>query len=78
MGINLKETLDLLKEYPSVKSVSVTVDHGLVRNIEFWPPQPQKVVVTENQLPLFTSMPSDDVMLFAATEDPEEAMKGEE
>jgi hypothetical protein len=48
-------------------------EKGGVAHIEFFRDTPQVQAVTS--MPQVTDMPPDDVMLFAATEDPDEAMK---
>lgn len=70
--MGLKETLDLLMQYPRIKTISVDQDGKGATTIEFFPPTPE---VQASSISSALDMPSDDVMLFAATEDPDELMK---
>lgn len=60
-------------KYPRLKSISVTQD-GKATFIELFEVPPTREVITHD-LPMTDLMPPDDVMLFAATEDPEEVME---
>lgn len=69
MGLaEIRDLLDLAKCYPGVRVIDVP---GLVR-IEIDPPP---IPITAVEVPMVDLMPPDDVMMFAATEDPEEAIK---
>lgn len=71
MGIDfdyLKKVKDL-----GVKEIGFDPNTNHISYIEFFPSTPTVQAVTSH--PPLIDMPGDDVMLFAATEDPEEAMK---
>ena len=70
--MELKDTLDMLKNYPNVQTVVVHQDGGF--EISFFENETSKVVKAE-PFPVMSDMPPDDVMLFASTEDVAELMK---
>lgn len=70
--MGLKETLDLIMQYPRIKHIGFDCDTGNIGHVELYPSQPQ---VQSQQLPMANDMPPDDVMMFAATEDVDELME---
>lgn len=80
MSMTTKEVLDLITAYPRIKSISIDKERSLVINVELYEAKEQEAPsilkkLEDLSLGMSASMPSDDVMMFAATEDPEEAMK---
>lgn len=77
--MELKDVLELLKNYPNVAEVELHPDDGL-RVTMFEPPKHEDKLSaapeqTASTVELKEIMPPDDVMLFAATEDIDELMK---
>jgi hypothetical protein len=70
--MGLKDTLDMLKDYPNVQAVVMHQDGGF--EISFFESKSLGAVEMAT-VPKFQDMPPDDVMLFAATEDVDDLMK---
>lgn len=66
--MGLKETLDLLMQYPRIKTVEIDQDAKGCMSIEFFPPLSAIQPSTQGVSMLGTNdMPPDDVMMFAST-----------
>lgn len=70
MGIEISK--NLLEQIRSAGVKMIGFQNEQVVHIEFFPTTPE---VQASALPPALDMPPDDVMLFAATEDPDELMK---
>jgi hypothetical protein len=68
----LRNLLDLCRQYPEVKRVETNREGWMT--VEFHERRPA-VALNEPPFNLADSLPPDDVMLFAATEDIDELMK---